>query len=78
MEEMEQSLGSDPADVMRVSAKTGLGVEDLLDAIVSRIPPPDGDEAAPCRPWSSIRTTTRIRGTIMYVRIMNGTVQTGS
>src|SRR5262249_32068017 len=46
MEEMEHSLGIDPAEVLPVSGKTGFGVEALLEAIVARIPPPAGDPAA--------------------------------
>src|SRR5437764_11905365 len=41
--EMEQALMVDPADVMRVSAKAGIGIEDLLGAVIDRVPPPPGD-----------------------------------
>src|SRR5215218_2891266 len=44
--EMETALMTDPAEVMRVSAKAGLGIEDLLGAVIDRIPPPPGDPAA--------------------------------
>src|SRR5205809_3346761 len=47
--EMEQALGIDPADVLRCSGKTGLGVDEILTAIVDRIPPPPGDPNAPLR-----------------------------
>src|SRR6266851_5662866 len=45
--EMEQALGINPADVRRVSGKTGQGVEEVLQGIIARIPPPGGDSQAP-------------------------------
>ena len=46
---MTQLLGGDPAGVVRISAKTGINVDQVLDAIVERIAPPDGDREAPPR-----------------------------
>ena len=46
-EEMEHSLGVSPDEILRVSAKSGLGIRELLDAIIDRIPPPQGDPDAP-------------------------------
>src|SRR5690606_14580333 len=43
LREMEQALGVDPDEVVRVSAKTGVGADELLEAVVQRIPPPKGD-----------------------------------
>ena len=51
MEEMEHLLGILPRDVVKVSAKTGLGVEDLLRAVVDRVPPPQGDRAKTGHVW---------------------------
>src|SRR5215813_12138126 len=45
--EMEQAVGVNPEDVLRASGKTGLGIDDVLRAIVERVPPPPGDPAAP-------------------------------
>ena len=45
--EVTQLLGGDPADVVRISAKTGINVDQVLDGIVERIPPPTGDSDGP-------------------------------
>ncbi len=76
-EEMQQSLGVDPAEVVRVSAKTGIGVQELLDAIVDRIPPPKGDPDAPLQAMVFDSHYDKYRGAITYIRLMNGTVRKG-
>ncbi|MEX2118627.1 MAG: translation elongation factor 4 [Pirellulales bacterium] len=77
MEEMESSLGIDPADVLPVSAKSGLGVDALLEAIVRRVPPPRGDRQAPLQAMVFDSHYDEFRGAITYVRLMNGTVRRG-
>ncbi len=77
IEEMEQALAISPEDVVRVSAKTGLGVPDLLTAIVERIPAPSGDRAAPLQAMVFDSHYDEFRGAIIYVRLMNGTVHKG-
>jgi GTP-binding protein LepA len=71
-EELAGIIGCDPSDVMRVSAKTGEGVADLLNAVVDQVPPPTGDLAAPARAliFDSIYDT--YRGVVAYVRVMDG------
>jgi GTP-binding protein LepA len=71
-EELAGIIGGDPSDVMRVSAKTGEGVADLLNAVVDQVPPPTGDLAAPARAliFDSIYDT--YRGVVTYVRVMDG------
>ncbi|MCH8045517.1 MAG: elongation factor 4 [Planctomycetes bacterium] len=76
-EEMEQSLAIDFAEIVGVSAKTGVGVDELLEAIVDRIPPPDGDPQAPLQAMVFDSHYDEFRGAITYVRIMNGTVKKG-
>ena len=77
MEEMESSLGIDPADVLAVSAKTGVGVDELLEAIIARVPPPQGDPDAPLQAMVFDSHYDEFRGAITYVRLMNGTVVRG-
>jgi GTP-binding protein LepA len=77
MEEMESSLGIDPADVLAVSAKTGVGVEELLGALIDRVPPPSGDPEAPLQAMVFDSHYDEFRGAITYVRLMNGTVRRG-
>ncbi len=76
-EELEQTLAVDPDEVMPVSAKTGVGVEDLLQSIVANIPPPEGDPEATLQAMVFDSLYDAYRGAIIYVRIMNGTVKKG-
>ncbi len=76
-EEMEQSLGVAGDQVVRVSAKAGIGVGELLDAILDRIEAPEGDPAAPLQAMVFDSSYDEYRGAITYVRVMNGTVKKG-
>ncbi|WP_417729942.1 translation elongation factor 4 [Rosistilla oblonga] len=76
-EEMEQSLGIDPDDVVRCSAKAGIGIEELMTAIVEKIPAPTGDVDAPLQAMVFDSNYDDFRGAITYVRMMNGTVKKG-
>src|SRR5438046_572170 len=66
-------LGDDPARVLRISAKTGEGVEDVLDAIVERIPAPTGSRAAPPRALIFDSSYDQYRGVVAFVRAVDGT-----
>ncbi len=65
-------IGCDPDDVMRVSGKTGEGVEALLDRIVEVIPPPTGDPDAPARAMIFDSVYDTYRGVVTYVRVVDG------
>jgi GTP-binding protein LepA len=77
IEEMEQTLGIDIDDVVKVSAKSGINIDLLLDAIVDKIKPPGGDPEAPLQAMIFDSHYDEYRGAITYVRIMNGTVKKG-
>jgi GTP-binding protein LepA len=76
-EEMHQTLGIDPDDCVRVSAKTGFGVDDLVRAIIEKIPAPTGDAAKPLQAMVFDSSYDDYRGAITYIRMMNGTVKKG-
>ncbi|MEK6248078.1 MAG: translation elongation factor 4 [Planctomycetales bacterium] len=76
-EEVEQSLGFDAADVLRCSAKSGIGIEPLLAEIIKQIPPPPGDPEAALQAMVFDSHYDEFRGAITYIRMMNGTVRKG-
>ena len=66
-------IGEQPERVVRASAKTGLGVEELLDAVVERIPPPAGDPDGPGRALIFDSSYDQYRGVLAFVRVVDGT-----
>ncbi|MFM7553354.1 MAG: translation elongation factor 4 [Actinomycetota bacterium] len=71
-QETAEFLGDDAAQVVRISAKSGLNVGDVLDAIVERVPPPAGDPAAPARALVFDSVYDQYRGVVAYVRVVDG------
>jgi len=70
--ELAGIIGCDPGDVLRVSAKTGMGVDVLLDAIVAQVPAPVGDPDAPARALIFDSVYDTYRGVVTYVRVVDG------
>ena len=75
--EVEEVIGIDAHDAILVSAKSGEGVPEVLEAIVKRIPPPITDESAPTRALIFDSHFDQYRGVISYVRVMDGTIAIG-
>jgi GTP-binding protein LepA len=71
-EELAHLIGCDPGDVLKVSAKTGLGVEALLDKVVEQVPPPVGVKDAPARAMIFDSVYDSYRGVVTYVRVIDG------
>ena len=75
-DEIVDLLGCQPDEILRCSAKTGMGVPDILQAIVDHIPAPKGDPSAPLQALVFDSVFNPFRGIISYFRIMNGTLKT--
>ncbi|MEM6655837.1 MAG: translation elongation factor 4, partial [Planctomycetota bacterium] len=76
-EEIEQTLGLDADEAIGCSAKTGQGCEDVIKAVIERIPPPVGDHTAPLQAMVFDSVYDEFRGAIIFVRIVNGVVRKG-
>ncbi len=73
--ELANLIGGSPEDVLRVSGKTGMGVEELLDRIVAQIPAPTGDASAPARAMIFDSVYDSYRGVVTYVRMVDGKLE---
>jgi len=73
--EIEDVIGIDATDAIPASAKTGMGVDDILEAIVARIPPPKGDPDAPLQALVIDSWFDNYVGVVMLVRVVNGAVR---
>jgi GTP-binding protein LepA len=76
--EIEKILGIPADEIIRMSAKTGEGVPDLLDAVIERIPAPQGDPDAPLQALIFDSQFDQYRGVVSSIRIMHGTMRSGS
>jgi GTP-binding protein LepA len=74
--ELADLIGDSPEHVLRISAKTGEAVEDVLDAIVERVPPPAGDPDAPARALIFDSSYDQYRGVVAFVRVVEGRFST--
>ena len=76
-DEIVDLIGCDPEDVIPASGKTGLGVDKILEAIVNRIPAPEGDPKAPLQAMVFDSVFNSFRGIIAYYRVFNGSIKKG-
>ena len=75
--QIDHDLGLDSADAQLVSAKTGQGIDDLMEAIVTKFPPPEGDVNAPLTALIFDCHYDEYRGVIVHIRVMDGRVKAG-
>src|SRR5690242_8582318 len=73
--EVADLVGGNAEDVLRISAKTGVGVEEVLQAIVDRVPPPKGEVDAPGRALIFDSSYDQYRGVVAFVRVVDGTFE---
>ena len=76
-DQIVELIGCDESDILCASARTGVGIQEILDAIVDRIPAPKGDENAPLQALIFDSVFNSYRGIIGYFRVMNGTIRKG-
>ena len=76
-DQIVELIGCDPNDVIPASGKTGLGVDAILEAVIDRIPSPEGDESAPLQAMIFDSVFNSFRGIIAYFRVRNGVIKKG-
>jgi GTP-binding protein LepA len=77
LEEMEHTLAVTPEEVLKCSGKSGIGCEDLLAAVIERVPPPTGEPNGTLQAMVFDSVYDEYRGAVTYIRVMNGTVRKG-
>ena len=76
-DEIVELLGCKRGEIIRASGKTGMGIEEILEAIIERVPAPKGDEEAPLQALIFDSVFNSFRGIIAYFKIKNGVIRTG-
>jgi GTP-binding protein LepA len=76
-EEIVNILGINSAEILEVSAKTGLGIDNIFDAVIAKVPPPKGDVNAPLRALIFDSVYDDYRGVIVYLRLFDGAITVG-
>ncbi|HEX6134966.1 MAG TPA: translation elongation factor 4 [Longimicrobiales bacterium] len=76
-EELGELLGVEPEEILSVSAKEGVGIEELLERVVAKVPPPTGDRAAPLRALIFDSYYDRYQGGVPMVRVVDGVIRPG-
>lgn len=76
-QEIEDVIGLDASEAVLASAKSGIGIEDILEQVVAKVPPPSGDGEAPLQALVFDSHYDPYRGVIVYIRVANGTLKPG-
>jgi GTP-binding protein LepA len=76
-DQIVELIGCDPSDVIPASGKTGMGVDEILKAVIDRVPAPKGDASEPLQAMIFDSVFNSFRGIIAYYRVLNGTIKTG-
>jgi GTP-binding protein LepA len=77
IQEVENTIGLDCSDSLKCSAKTGVGIEDILEAIVHKLPPPEADSTKPLRALIFDSYYDSYRGVVVFFRVVDGEVKKG-